>query len=99
MKYQSKLTPDDAIKWLTSAVTENCETTCDQCKSFQYCDYGRSLKMATDALNVRFLCKYANIDDVCKHTSNIRYAKNFTEVAPGRFMENGGDSDGSEESN
>ena len=57
-----------------------------------------ALDMAIEALqkpsrNVVYLCKYAKPDDTCKHTSNIRDAKNFIEVAPGKFMEKGGDPD------
>ena len=31
-------------------------------------------------------CENCGID--CNHTHDIRHAKNFTEVAPGKFMEN-----------
>ena len=86
--FKDDITNADAIKLISEAVSDNCIDTCDTCKCTELCDYYKALQKVKNALSVAYVCKGSGADYPCKHTTDITKAKNFTEVSPGKWMEN-----------
>ena len=86
--FKDDITNADAIKLISEAVSDNCIDTCDTCKCTEWCDYYKALQKVKNALSVAYVCKGSGADYPCQHTTDITKAKNFTEVEPGKWMEN-----------
>ena len=86
--FKDDITNADAIKLISDAVSDTCGYTCDTCKCTEWCDYYKALQKVKIALSVAYVCKGSGDNYPCKHTTDITKAKNFTEVSPGKWMEN-----------